>query len=437
MNKNNFAAVPPMGWNSYDYYDTAVTEKDIKANADYMAKYLRKYGYEYVIVDIQWYAYGAGTQREFYQYIPFGKVEMDSYGRLLPCQERFPSSADGKGFGPLAAYVHEKGLKFGIHMMRGIPRDAAHRHLVIKGTDVSADMVADPASICDWNPDMYGLRDCPASQAYYDSLLELYASWGVDFIKCDDICNTHAYKERPYMGKHEIEMLHKAIEKSGRDIVLSLSPGPALLEQAAHYSTFANMWRITDDFWDSWELLQKMFIYCERWQYQVAAGCWPDCDMLPVGRIGKGFGKERDTNFTREEQKTMLTLWCLFRSPLMIGAELTKLDDWTFELLTNQELLEMMKGDYRPRQIRRDTESAVWMTDSVNNGSTVVAVFNMKEEENTVITDTEEWNRFGRLCVEKETKSVKDMWTQKEISMEEGRISVSLPAHGAAVFRVL
>ena len=308
MNKNTFAVTPPMGWNSYDYYDTTVNEEQVKANADYMAAHLKQYGWEYIVVDIQWYAYGAGTKRDRYQYIPFSRLEMDEYGRLCPCPERFPSAANGAGFKPLADYIHSLGLKFGIHIMRGIPRAAAQEGLPILGSEETADEVADPSSICGWNPDMYGLRKgMEGSQAYYDSLFALYAQWGVDYVKCDDICNTNIYPANPYSAAHEIEMLHSAIEKCGRPIVLSLSPGPALIEKAWHYEKYANMWRITDDFWDSWDLLLNMFWRCELWQNHVKPGCFPDCDMLPLGMVGKGFGQERQTKFTRAEQVTDIT----------------------------------------------------------------------------------------------------------------------------------
>jgi len=120
MNKNMFATRPPMGWNSYDYYDTNVTEADVLANARYMAENLKEYGWEYIVVDIQWYAYNTASMRDVFQYIPFGKNEMDEYGRLFPCVDKFPSSANGAGFKPLADKIHGMGLKFGIHIMRGI-----------------------------------------------------------------------------------------------------------------------------------------------------------------------------------------------------------------------------------------------------------------------------------------------------------------------------
>ena len=190
MTSKKIALTPPMGWNSYDYYDTTVNEEQVRANARVMAERLKEWGWEYVVIDIQWYAKNAGSMRGRFQYIPFGYVEIDSWSRLQPDPERFPSSQGGKGFGPLAAYIHSLGLKFGIHIMRGIPRAAAHGHMKILGHNETADMVADPGSVCRWNPDMYGVRDCPGGQAYYDSIIGMYADWGVDFIKCDDICNT-------------------------------------------------------------------------------------------------------------------------------------------------------------------------------------------------------------------------------------------------------
>lgn len=427
MDKNRFAPTPPMGWNSYDYYDTTVNETQVKANADYMAERLKEFGWQYVVVDIEWFAHGAGSQRDRYQYIPFNELEMDEYGRLLPDPERFPSSADGKGFGPLADYIHSLGLKFGIHIMRGIPRIAAHRHMPVKGTGATANVIADPSSICRWNPDMYGVRNMPEGQAYYDSLLELYARWGVDFIKCDDICNTNMYPQDPYSARHEVEMLAKAIRRCGREIVLSLSPGPALIGQAWHYETYANMWRITDDFWDDWRLLKDMFRRCELWQTHVSEGCYPDCDMLPLGRLGKGFGQERTTNFTLEESRTMMTLWCLFGSPLMIGAELTKLDEDTLALLTNKRVLGMLTPRCRPRQICLDECRAVWKAANDETGERYVALFNLSEEERELSVELHEADIDPGV-------RLTELWTGEAADVSEGCLKIKLPAHACSVY---
>ena len=429
MNKHLFAVTPPMGWNSYDYYDTTVNEAQVKENAAYMAEHLKPFGWQYVVVDIQWYAKKAGSQREKYQYIPFSELEMDAYGRLQPDKERFPSSGDGSGFTKLAEYVHGLGLKFGIHIMRGIPRVAAQNHMPVKGSSVTANQIADPSSICGWTPDMYGVRNLPEGQAYYDSLLEMYADWGVDFIKCDDICNTNVYPQNPYSARHEIEMLAKAIQKCGREIVLSLSPGPALIDKAWHYEKYANMWRITDDFWDDWRLLKDMFHRCELWQKHVSKGCYPDCDMLPLGYLGKGFGRERQTSFTRQEQRTMMTLWCLFGSPLMIGAELTKLDDWTKSLLTNRSILKMLTPDCRPEQICLEENRAVWKAENEKTGEYYIALFNLAEEEAEVGISTGEAEIPEEISGE-----LTECWSGEKAELSEGILKALLPAHGCAVY---
>ena len=433
MDKNSFAVTPPMGWNSYDYYDTTVTEEQVKANADFMAQHLKEFGWEYVVVDIQWYANDAGQKRDQHQYIPFGDQEMDAYGRMIPSPMRFPSSAGGKGFKPLADYIHGLGLKFGIHIMRGIPRKAAQDHCPILGCSATADMVADPASICGWNPDMYGVRATPEGQAYYDSIIGLYAEWGVDFIKCDDICDSWLYREIPFSGWEETRMIHRAIEKCGRPIVLSLSPGPAHIDRAWEYCKYANMWRITDDFWDNWESLKAMFLRCELWQDHVSKGCYPDCDMLPLGKVGKGFGKERDIEFTREEQKTMITLWCMFRSPLMIGTELTMLDEWTKSLLTNTDILGLLKESCRGTQIMRSDSQAVWKNKDSETGSVCIALFNLSDTDAVVSVDLAE---LGERYTTNTKLSLTELWDKSQCETKDGTVSAEVPAHGVKVFKV-
>lgn len=427
MNKNKFASTPPMGWNSYDYYDTTVTEDDIKANADYMAAHLKKFGWEYIVVDIEWYSYNAGSKRQLYQYIPFEKVAIDEYSRLLPCPDRFPSSADGAGFKPLADYVHSLGLKFGIHIMRGIPRIAAHLNSNVLGTDKKANEIANPSNICFWNPDMYGLEvEREGAQEYYNSLLELYAQWGVDFIKCDDICRY----DMP-SAKKEIEMLSNAIQRCGRPIVLSLSPGPAIIDQAWYYEKHANMWRITDDFWDNWPLLYNMFERCEHWEKHVSEGCYPDCDMLPLGYIGKGFGQERYTNFTKEEQITMMTLWCIFKSPLMLGAELPKLDEWTLNLLTNKNILRLLSKTEQATQIMRNKEQAIWLTKDTEESAYYLAIFNLSDTERTISITSDELT----MLTLKDKKLV-ELWTEETFKSESEILSLKIEVHGAKIFKI-
>ena len=208
---------PPMGWNSWDCYGAAVTEEQVRANARYMAEHLKEYGWEYVVVDIQWYESTADGSR-MHGFMP---LCMDEYGRLVPAENRFPSARDGKGFGPLAEYVHSLGLKFGIHIMRGIPRQAVHADTPVLGSNLGARHAAKYASICPWCTDNYGVDPLsPNGQAYYDSIFRLYAQWGVDYVKVDDIAFNALEGGR--MIEDEIIMIHRAIDRCGRDMICLL-----------------------------------------------------------------------------------------------------------------------------------------------------------------------------------------------------------------------
>lgn len=439
--KNDICKKPPMGWNSYDYYDTTVTEEDLKKNADYMAKYLKPFGYEYIVADIQWSDPIAGTDRDNHQYIPFSHFEMDEYGRQLPAPNRFPSSKDGQGFKPIADYIHSLGLKFGIHIMRGIPRIAAHNHLPVYGTDTTADKIANPYSISKWNPDMYGVNaNVYGAQEYYNSIFELYASWGVDFVKVDDICNTNMYPFDQYSGKAEIEMIYNAIKNCNRPMVLSLSPGPALIEQAWHLRKYANMWRITDDFWDNWDLLKAMFERCEVWQREVSEGCYPDCDMIPIGKIGKAFNALRSSNFTSNEEKLLMSLWCIFGSPLILGGELPLLTDEELDIITNEHILYMNTSCHGAKQIFRDNDKCAWITFDNNNSSCFVALFNLSDTRQIVDIEPEELE----LCLSQENLALKgsldlfDCWDKKPLGVVDagGRIFANIEPHGVYVIKI-
>ena len=412
--------IAPRGWNSWDCYGAAVTEKEVRQNAEFMAENLKEYGWEYVVVDIQWYEPGATS----HEYRPFADLCMDEYGRLLLAPNRFPSAADGKGFAPLAEYVHSLGLKFGIHIMRGIPRQAVHKNLPVYGTDITARDAARFNSICMWNPDMYGITPDENGRAYYDSIFKLYAEWGVDFIKCDDIC-----RELPHEEK-EMVILSEALNGCGRKMALSLSPGPALLEKAELYKQLANMWRITDDFWDDWKLLYAMFERAEKWSIHAGAGHFPDADMLPIGPIKQDYNKNNKTAFTEDEQITMMTLWSIMRSPLMIGGEMTGFDEFTMKLITNEAVLKMHASSRNARQIfRRQTdkkEYILWAADDCNGGK-YIAVFNAGEEDGVFDVALDELE--GITADAKAT----ELWSGESVVLGENN-SMEIPAHGAKVY---
>ena len=432
-NFRSWAPTPPLGWTSWDCFGAAVTEEQLKANADYMATNLKAYGWEYIVCDIQWYEPKA-TDNDYHN---FTELTMDRFGRLMPAENRFPSAAGGKGFRPIADYVHSLGLKFGIHMMRGVPRQAVAQNCPIDGSAHTCREIAHHFSVCSWNTDMYGLYNCEGAQDYYNSVIALYASWGVDFIKCDDICITEFRRwDNPYSADYEIEMLRKAIDRCGRRIVLSLSPGPALRSKAEHLSKNANMWRLTGDFWDRWEPLHAMFDKCEEWQGVTRSGNYPDCDMLPLGRLSKNGTchgpQNRMTQFSHDEQYTLMTLWGIFRSPLMFGGNLPENDGFTLSLLTNPDYLTMHRSSYGARCLLHSEKNGrgkiIWTANG--KGCKYIALFNTDTAEQSVTLDLRE------VLMPDTVYQVYDIWQQKAAAPCKNRLRAVVAPHGVKLYKI-
>lgn len=423
------APTPPMGWNSWDAYGPSVREDEVKANADYMARHLHAYGWDTVVVDIQWYA----PITKSHGYIPDPhNVVMDGFGRLVPDPIRFPSAADGAGFSALADHIHGLGLKFGLHIMRGIPRWAVERNLPVKGSAVRAADIADTVHVCTWPnmTDMFGIdHRRPGAQAYYDSIAALYAGWGVDYVKADDMAQSHD-PSHPYHAE-EIAALSLALRRCGRPIILSLSPGPAPLEHADHLRKHAHLWRISNDFWDSWASLKEQFARAHRWENEIKPGGWPDADMLPLGRIGiRGeVGDERSTNFTRDEQQTLMSAWSIFRSPLMFGGDLPSNDAWTLSLLTNAEVLAVNQSSTRNHQTYFEDETLVWTAEAPGGRDRYVAAVNMGERERAVELP------WAWVDVPYAHPEVRDLWTGRDLGRLPA-LRVALRAHASALLRV-
>ena len=366
---HNWAKTPPMGWNSWDCFGTGVTEPIVRENAEYMAKNLKAHGWSVVTIDIDWFVPGA----KGWNYTPGAELTMDSYGRVMPAVDRFPSASGGAGFKPLASWIHGLGLKFGVHLLRGIPRKAVDRNLPIFGTSYHAADVADKVHVCPWNPDMYGVdMSKPGAQAYYDSLLKLMAEWGVDFVKVDDLST-------PY-HQSEIEAIRKAIDRSGRAIVLRTSPGPTGVEHGEHIEPHANMWRVGDDFWDNWDALKEQFDRLDKWTPYRGEGHWPDADMLPLGAVRQD-DPHGWTHFTQTEQSTLLSLWAICRSPLILGGNLPKNDPFTLALLTNDEVIAVNQSSENNRQLWRKGDQVAWVADVPHSRDKYLAVFNAADQK--------------------------------------------------------
>ncbi|MGV3613891.1 MAG: NPCBM/NEW2 domain-containing protein [Fimbriimonas sp.] len=366
---HDWAATPPMGWNSWDCFGTGVTEAQVRENADYMAAKLRRHGWNVVTVDIDWFVPAA----KGWNYLPGAEIAMDAFGRPLPAENRFPSAKGGKGFGPLADAVHAQGLKFGVHLLRGIPRKAVEKNLPVLGGNVRAADIADKASLCPWNPDMYGIdMTKPGAQAYYDSLFRLLASWGVDFVKVDDLST-------PY-HQAEIEAIRRAIDRSGRRMVLSTSPGPTGVDHGAHIQNHANLWRISDDFWDDWPALKAQFARLDAWTPYRGKGHWPDADMLPLGAVRTG-GRDGWTRFTKDEQVTLMSLWSIARSPLFLGGHLPLNDAFTESLITNGEVIAVNQRSENNRQLWRRDDLVAWVADVPGSKDRYLALFNARDQK--------------------------------------------------------
>lgn len=419
--------MPPMGWNSYDAFGDSVTEAETLANAEFMRKKLLSYGWNTVVIDFRWYdPVITLDDRQLTKERTGATLTADHYGRLLPAPEKFPSAANGSGFQALAARIHSMGLKFGFHMMRGIPRQAVAAKTPIDGASFTAADAANTNSRCGWCPDMYGVADNAAGQAWYDSCVRLWASWGLDFVKVDDL-------SEPY-STHEIEMLRKAIDKCGRHIILSTSPGPTPVNQAEHIKLNADMWRISRDFWDVWGSLDRQFDLLDQWKNVGGPGHWPDADMIPFGHIGirnTTRAPSRWTRFTPEEQKTLMTLWCMAPSPLMLGMNLPDLDSATLDILTNDEVIAVNQdplGKPANRIKKNPEKTEIWVKE-LSDGSKGVGLFNRGEQSAQVTLSLQDLG-LNIPC------TARDLWAKNDLENLQNDYSCMLPPHGSQLLKI-
>jgi len=443
---------PPMGWNSYDAYHGSVTEAQIRAVTGFMADRMKPLGWEYVVVDFLWFHPGPpGWDPSPKKWHAFevqqkpgrdGKMAPrmihDEWGRPLPAVNRFPSAANGAGFKPLADHVHAQGLKFGIHLMRGIPAQVVEDNLPIKGTPYHARDIAEPEDVSSFLRGMWHGVDHtkPGAQEYYDSLFALYASWGVDFIKADDMLVP------PYHAK-EIEMMRRAIDRSGRPMVLSLSYGEAPMSQAAHLRDNANMWRVSADFWDEWKDLLHLFDLMNAWSPFIGQNnTWPDADMIPLGRLClRGYPgsvserkEERDSRFTTEEQYALMSLWCIARSPLMWGGDPLSSSPQALALLTNPEVIAVNQQSSGNRQIwsrpnQPKANQRIWVADIPGSADKYFALFNLTDKEAEVPFDfeLEYWRSRYR---------VRDLWQRVDLGEFSRSFTAHIGAHGGRLYRL-
>jgi alpha-galactosidase len=421
------ALTPPMGWNTWDSWGLTIDESHFRDSVTWLHNNLQRFSWQYVVVDEGWFAEHPEN--------PVGHMDytMSDDGRYMPAINRFPSAAGSKGFRPLADWVHSQGLKFGIHIIRGIPRDAVNRGLRIAGSHFTAADAADTSDTCEWNSDNYGLKNNKAAQAYYNSVADLYAKWGVDYLKVDCI-------SRPWKAD-EIHMMQYALHQTGRPIVLSLSPGPTPIEAAQDAVHSAQLWRISDDMWDLWskpldapqfpQAEKNQFALLAKWQPWAAPGHWPDADMLPIGYLGPtpGWGQPRQSRLTRDEVRTMMTLWSITRSPLFIGTNLLKMDSFTESVLTNPELIAVDQYAENSHPVIQKEDTVLWMASAPEHGGDYVAIFNLSDAPQSLSYSWQDLGlQFGH-------HAVRDLWQREELGRLD-HLEATLPPHASNIFKI-
>ncbi|KAK9707460.1 hypothetical protein RND81_07G198800 [Saponaria officinalis] len=348
-------ATPPRGWNSYDSFTWIITEEEFLQNAELVSQRLLSHGYEYVVVDYRWYRRKIpGPYPE-----PLEVDVVDEWGRVIPDPDRWPSSKGGKGFREVAEKVHRMGLKFGIHIMRGISTQAVDSDTPILDTTKggayeeggkkwTASEVGIRERTCVWmSPGFMSVNTTlGAGRAFLQSIHQQYADWGVDLVKHDCVFGDN-------LDTEEISIVSEILRKLSRPMLYSVSPGgsvitPAIAEEV---SEVVNMYRIGMDGWDTWEDLAAHFDVSRDYAAANMIGVsgllgksWPDLDMLPLGWLavpGSNQGPCRKCDLNIEEQITMMTLWAMAKSPLMFGGDMRNLDDITYRLITNPTILEI------------------------------------------------------------------------------------------------
>ena len=433
LQAQNPAPSPPMGWSEWDSYGLSVTESEFRVNAEVLAG-LRQYGWQYALLDAGWYLDNPGVQGGRPKY------NLDANGRLIPALSRFPSAAPSAGFAPLAAWLHARGLKLGIHVMLGIPRQAVAGNLPIAGSTFRAAQAADTSATCSWDKEFYVAADNPAGQAYYDSIAKLYADWGVDFIKLGCVSD-HPF--HPW----EIRQISEAIRRTGRPMVLSLSPGP-LPQQYAHLAgRYAQMWRVAPEHWDFWDAppgksasfvgLREAFDLFAQGSPLVKPGNWVDGDALPDGWLAPHppVGEPRHSRLTVNEESSEFALWAFARAPLIEGANLIRLDEPTRAFMTDRELLNIDQHATESHPVTglpfNSGQLRVWEAQTINSGKPrrYFALFNLEDQPMTLQAV---WPSLG---LQGERHRVRDIWHNRGLAPAEST-AVRLPPHGCAVYQV-
>lgn len=441
---------PPLGWNSYDAFDGAINEEYTLANLETFIEKFKPAGYEYFVIDILWYRKYKNPKFNKYGLMVNSKEkngvewELDEYGRFIPSTQYFPN-----GFDAIIKRCHQEGIKFGLHLMRGVPQEAVRRKCPIKGTNgITCDMIAnfDPEDACPWSTINYGIdMTKPGAQEYYDSIMEQMAEMGVDFLKYDDI----------EANAEEMEAIYQAIDKVDYVITLSLSLfSYHYMKKQIPLEVYAksNMMRITHDIWDKQEHIETSFeAWIQRSLQDQERPEWFffDLDMIPFGHMRLNFGKTVDIEmadaanmtgehwceFSKAQMRTFLTQRAMIGSPIFIGGNLPENDDYTNQILVHKGMLECDQNGVVGHPVHKTGPWHVFRTmgKTDNEGYGWIGVFNRSNESNATNFALD---KLGLMNNKEYT--LFDVWNETNLALnKKNQLNITLEANDVLLIKYI
>lgn len=372
---------PPMGWNSWNVFGAGISQEKVKSAADAMIKFgLNNYGYAYINIDDGWQGSRGGK-----------------YNAIMP-NEKFP---DMKG---MIDYIHSLGLKVGIYSSPWVWTYAGYNG---GAADTKDGQIFKKEK-------RYGEFN------FHEEDVKQWVEWGFDYLKYDWCPN----------DVEHTTLMSEALKKSGRDIAFSIS-NAAPYELAGEWAKLTNVWRTTFDIHDSWYSMTAIGFTQHKWQQFGGPGHWNDPDMLVVGKVGWG-GNIRKSKLTADEQYTHISLWSILAAPLLIGCDLSMLDEFTVKLLTNSEVIAVDQdvAGIQGTRVKFDKQKQIeiWSR-PLSDGSLAVALFNLSDAEQTI---TVNWSELGISG----NRMVRNLWKQADLASFSDSFNSNVPSHGVVLIKL-